>query len=204
MPARRCGASTRSPLDLLGAKTKGQEGCPWGGGDVSAGGGCLDPGQVDPEVDPEIHLEASQGSSLSFCSGNEKCHQAVASGSGGFPKFEAVAIEVPGLRHQHRLRAQKEPAISMPCRFQRIFLIPFACRFEALNHSLLPPLVVSSIAGLLVPDQRRELYMLCSVLSIAQNVVFDFFSPAQPIAPRGAPTPSFSDLPSPAMPMGRR
>jgi hypothetical protein len=30
---------------------------------------------------------------------------------------------------------------------------------------------VSSIAGLLVPDQRRELYMLFCILSIPQNVV---------------------------------
>jgi hypothetical protein len=127
---------------------------------------------VDPEVDSKIHPEASRGSSSSLCSRNKKSHRVVASGSGGFPKNAAVAIEVSGPHHQHRLRAQKEPAISMPCRFQRIFLIPFACRFEALNHSFLPPLVVSSIAGLLVPDQRRELYMLCLGLSIAQNVLF--------------------------------
>jgi hypothetical protein len=148
---------------------------------VSAGGGCLDPGQVDPKVDPEIHLEASQGSSSSLCSTNEKSHRAVASGLRGFPKFGAVAIEVPGPRHQHRLRAQKEPTISMSCRFQRIFSVPFACRFEALNHPLLPPLVVSSITGLLVPDQRRKLYMLCYALSIAQHVAFDFFRrPSRP------------------------
>jgi hypothetical protein len=63
----------------------------------------------------------------------------------------------------------------MPCKLQRIFSVPFACRFQALNHPLLPPFVVSSIAELLVPDQWCELYMLCHHLSITQNVVFDFF-----------------------------
>jgi hypothetical protein len=60
---------------------------------------------VDPEVDSEIQLEASQESRLSLCSRNEKSHRRVAFKSGGFPKNGAVAIEVSGPRHQHRLRA---------------------------------------------------------------------------------------------------
>jgi hypothetical protein len=99
----------------------------------------------------------------------------VAFGSGGFPKNGAVAIEVSGHAHQHTLYAGKEPTVSMPCKLQRIFSVPFACRFQALNHPLLPSSVVSSIAELLVLDQWCELYMLCYHLSIAQNVVLIFF-----------------------------
>ena len=66
----------------------------------------------------------------------------LASGLRGFPDFMAHASELSSHAHQHRSYSGKEPMISVSCQPRRIFSVPLACRYEALNHAAwLPPLV---------------------------------------------------------------
>lgn len=86
--------------------------------------------------------------------------QRVALGLAGFPVFGALARDLPGCRHQHRLRARKEPTVPTGYELRSIPPVPFACRFEALNHAaLLPPLVPLALSVRPITELARNIFL---------------------------------------------
>ncbi len=88
---------------------------------------------------PDWRVRQSRGSQTAKCLNSQ-------AGGSGETKWPISAPSLGKRRanaRQHRLYSQKEPTISMRYRLQEKVCVPFACRFQALNHAVLLPPIVS-------------------------------------------------------------